>query len=292
MKNFILLGASLAAVAVLSAPSFAQCATSGSTFTTNAGGNGQQGNMFDIAPSVDMTIECVDTYWTTAGESIDYEVWYCPITSMGNETNPAAWTLLGANTVATTGAGATAEQIDISGNGVVFSAGQTYGIYVVSINYPVVAGFMIYTTQFAGPTVYTGDHCDITTNAGVFGLWGGTFQTRDYNGELHTELTGPAGPALALSCAAGSATADLSGFSASGPIAVVYGPASAYVHAGAQCNGVALDLTPMTGPIIVFADANGDAQIIQGVPATACGSGLLVQAVDAGTCVASNSAAL
>ena len=291
MRNLILLCASMAAVAALSAPSFAQCATSGSTFTTNVGGNGQQGNMFDIAPSVDMTIECIDTYWTTAGESIDYEVWYCPITSMGNETNPAAWTLLGANTVATTGGGATAEQIDISGNGVVFSAGQTYGIYVVSINYSSVVGFMIYTTQPLGPTVYTGDHCDITTNAGVFGVFGGTFQTRDYNGELHTETTGPAG-VLALTCAAGFATADLSGFTANGSIGVVFGPAGAYVNPRPHCTGVLLDLTPMLRSIIVIADANGDGQLVQAVGPAVCGSGFLVQAVDGPTCVASNSVAL
>ncbi len=118
-----------------------------------------------------------------------------------------------------------------------------------------------------------------------------TFQNNEYVPIVLIEY-GPVGPGLSLSCGAGLATADMTGFTASAPIALVYGPASAYVHGGAQCNGVVLDLTPTGNPLIVIADANGAAQLVQGVPAAACGGGLLVQAVDVPTCTASNSAAL
>lgn len=117
------------------------------------------------------------------------------------------------------------------------------------------------------------------------------FQNNEYVPVVLIEY-GPVGPGLSLSCAAGVATADMSGFTASAPIALVYGSPAVYVHGGAQCNGVVLDLNPTGSPLIVFSDANGDAQLVQGVPAAACGGGLLVQAVDVPSCVASNSAAL
>ena len=54
------------------------------------GGNSFAGNMFDIAPSVDMTIECVDVNWSVA-ESIDVAVWWCPGTVVGNWRWRFAW---------------------------------------------------------------------------------------------------------------------------------------------------------------------------------------------------------
>ena len=290
MKNLILLGASMAAVAALSAPSFAQCGT-GITLTTFNGGNGQAGNMFDvIVGAADMTIDCMDLHHGTIGQLLDVDIWYVATTCVGNETNPAAWTLLSSQTGIVSAGGLQQTRIDISGNGVTFTAGQSYGIYVNLVNYGAVTSLR-YTNSVGTGVLYPGDDCDVQGQFGVSLNWGATYFPRNWNGILFTS-TGPAGPGLALACAAGVATADLSGFSANGPIAVVYGSPSAYVHGGVQCNGVTLDLTPTTAPIIVLADANGDAQIIQGVPTSACGSGLLVQAVDGATCVASNSAAL
>ena len=52
-----------------------------------------------------------------------------------------------------------------------------------------------------------------------------------------------------------------------------------------------LDLTPAGAPMIIIADGAGAASLTVN-NASACGSGLLVQAVDAATCVASNSSAL
>ena len=295
MKTIIILGlASVAAFALPSEAAAQGCATSGSTFTTLAGGNGQQGNMFDMTPSVDMTLECVDIQWSNTTDLLDMEIWYTTGTSFGNETNPAVWTLLGSvSQVPADPAGGTT-QLDISGNGVTFAAGQTYGIYVYNVNYPSIAGFLIYTTQGAGPTLYTGDHCDVLTNAGVFGFFGGTFQTRDFNGELHTELTGPAGPSIAVSAGApgGSMTFDFAGYTASSPIAVLYGPAGSFTAPGGPCAGTTVDLLPIniSNPIILFADANGDAVLTQNVPGG--GAGLSVQAADVATCAPSNAIVL
>ena len=107
---------------------------------------------------------------------------------------------------------------------------------------------------------------------------------------------GPVGPSLAASAGApgGSMTFDFAGFTPSGTIGVVYGPAGAFVAPGGPCAGLAIELLPInaSSPILVGADANGDAQLIQNVPAA--GAGLSVQAADIipGACVASNSIVL
>lgn len=109
---------------------------------------------------------------------------------------------------------------------------------------------------------------------------------------MKIETTGPLGPALALSCGGGTATADISNCTPGGPIAVVYGPAGAYVHGGAQCNGLTIDLIPAAQPLVLSADGSGAASLTRPVGPGACGSGVLVQAADIVTCVATNSEAL
>lgn len=103
------------------------------------------------------------------------------------------------------------------------------------------------------------------------------------------------GPSLAQSGAAGGVmTFDFAGFGAGETIAVVYGSGTAWA-AVAPCGPVSLDLTPMNFPpvsslIMLNADANGAAQLVQNVPAA--GAGLLVQGVGVGTCGVSNSVTL
>ena len=293
MKNLLIFGASVAAAAALSAPTFAQCGT-GTTTTTFAGGNAFAGNMFDInVGASDMTIECFDMHHNTAGNLLDIDLWYCPTTCVGNDQNPAAWTLISSVTGIVSAGPGVPTNVDISGNGVVFSAGTSYGIYMDLVNYSS-AGSIAYTNGVGGVgALYPGDDCDIKAEygKGTPSFTGSTFFPREWNGTLYT-AAGSAGPNLSLTCAAGVVTADMAGFTAGSAIAIVYGPPAAYVHGGNQCNGIALDLTPTGAPLIVGADAAGAAQYVRNVPAAACGGGLLVQAVDAATCTASNSAGL
>ena len=269
----------------LSLPATAQNCGTGQTTTTFVANNANYGVMFDIAPNVDMTIECLDLNMWAAGGVLDVEVWYVPVGCAGNETNSAAWThvatapgIIGANPGIPT-------PVDISGNGQVFAGGQTYGIYIQNAQ-SVTLG---YTN--GGPTVYTGDHCDITTHHGSGYNWGGG-TWREFNGTLYTEPVGPAGPALAASGTAGFVmTFDFTGFGAGETIAIVYGPSIPWAT-NAPCGAVSLALTPMNFPptsslIMIGADANGAAQLVQNVPAG--GAGLLVQGVGVGTCGVSNS---
>ena len=292
MKTILALGLSAAAALVLPADLQAQCATSGSTLTTYAGGNGQQGAMFDIDPTVPMTIECLDIQWNNTTDLLDFEIWYTTGTSFGNETNPAVWTLLGSVSQVPADPGGLPTQLDISGNGVLFQPGQTYGIYVYNVNYPSIAGFLVYSNG-AAPTLYTGTHCDITTNAGVFGFFGGIFQTREFNGELRTEAAASV-PTLQISQGLPGGLMDFQmfGFTASGQAALVYGPASVFVVPGGPCAALSLDLQPInaSNPILVPMDGFGSALYTQYVPPQ--GSGISLQAVDVATCVASGAIVL
>jgi hypothetical protein len=105
------------------------------------------------------------------------------------------------------------------------------------------------------------------------------------------DACGPAGPQLAATGFAGQVmTFDFSNFEANTQIAVVYGPAGS-LTGNAPCGSVTVDLTPLNFPpptalIFANADANGDAQIVQGVPLA--GAGLRVQGVDLTSCNVSN----
>lgn len=264
---------------------------SGSTTTLWQGATGQAGNMWDIIVSTDMTIECLDFNLAGTGP-VDLEIWYCATTCVGNEINPTVWTQLASVTGIIPAGLGLPTPVDISGNGVTFSAGQSYGIYAFVQNYTGFATGIMWYTNSGASNLYLGDHCDVQTQFGSQMNWLGIYSPREWNGTLYTEVAGPAGPALAQSGTCGGVmTFDFSGFTPGGPVAIVYGPAIPYVHAGPQCAGVALDLTPAAGPIVTTADGNGDAQLVQAVPAGACGA-LLVQAADVATCIATNSIAL
>lgn len=131
------------------------------------------------------------------------------------------------------------------------------------------------------------------TGCGV-GSWGG-FNAGNAGSVDLWELNGgcsPSGPVLTLTCGGGSATAAMANLTGGGVVAVVYGPAGAYVHGGATCNGTMLDLIPANSPLLLSADAAGNASVTRPVGGAACGSGILVQGVDVSTCVPTNSAAL
>ena len=101
----------------------------------------------------------------------------------------------------------------------------------------------------------------------------------------------PSNPVLTTTCSPSpfgtTADADIFGCTPNGPVAIAWGPTGTYLHGGSICNGVALDISPVS-KIVVFADSTGYVFASQIVPSTICGSGIGVQAVDGGTCAASN----
>jgi hypothetical protein len=264
--------------------------------TTNAqpynSNNAFAGNMFDIAPTVDMTIECVDVNWS-AVESIDVAIWWCPNTVVGNDVNQlGTWVQFATGTAMAAGLNLpTNVNLTPSAGNPVFLAGQTYGIYVQVTNYATTAGSLRYTNQ-TGPVTFTGTHCSLTTYYGkADGLTAGTFTYRGWNGTLYTEVAGPTGPALAASGTCPGATSlSVSNCTPNSNVAILYGAAGAFVKPGNPCAGLALAISNPSLGAMLGTNGSGAAVLNFNAPAAACGK--TVQGVDVATCTATNAVVL
>ena len=147
--------------------------SNGSLVTAYAGGNGCDGAMFDIVPSVNMRVDSFAcNIGSTASETV--RVFYRMGTYSGNETNNAAWTLLGTTTV--TGAGAGNPTL-IPLGGIQMTAGQTYGIYMM-----LMSANMDYTN---GSLSYTNNEVTINTGAGLCAPFASVNAGRMWNGEVY-----------------------------------------------------------------------------------------------------------
>lgn len=152
---------------------------SDSLSTTFAGGNGQSGNMFDVTNNlaVPIILDSIDQHiGSTGAETV--EIWYVTGggTYVGNETNAAAWTLLGTANVTAAGVG---NPTHVPVGGLVIPPGQTYGLYVT-----VQTTNIDYTTLTAN-TSYTNGQITIDVGIGNSYQFGGTFSPRGWNGRLY-----------------------------------------------------------------------------------------------------------
>ena len=148
--------------------------------------NGSGGNMFDMEPQLDLTIECLDVHVSSSvGSSVSVNLWYKTGSCVGFDMNQGAWTLLGTGTGTSAGMNQ-ATNIDFSGNGVIFESDQPYGIFV-----DITSGSARYTD--GGPTTFSNNDLSLTTYYGKSG-WGNTYTFREWNGTLYYQ---PAGPSLA-----------------------------------------------------------------------------------------------
>ncbi len=161
----------------------------GALTTLFAMNNAFAGNTFDILPAHDLSLTDLDINWTVAGEQVDVDVYYKNGTCVGFENVPTAWTLLASSS----GVGAGTDlptAVDLSGNGILFSAGTTYGIYVDVSNHGSLTGDLGYTN--GGPSVYSNAALAITTNTGQSSpAFSGSFFPRQWNGTFYYELVNP-----------------------------------------------------------------------------------------------------
>jgi hypothetical protein len=96
------------------------------------------------------------------------------------------------------------------------------------------------------------------------------------------------GPSMTVSgTCPGTMTLSGSGMTASGAVAIVYGPAGSFTVPGGSCAGLVLDIAAPTLGAVVTADAAGDVSISPSIPGAACGS--TVQMIDLTACAATNS---
>lgn len=102
---------------------------------------------------------------------------------------------------------------------------------------------------------------------------------------------GASGPVLSKqgSCP-GAMTLRITGATPNGAVPVLYGPAGSYTRTGNPCNGLVLGISNPTLATILSANGSGVAQLSFNAPAGACGR--TVQAVDVGTCTATNTITL
>jgi hypothetical protein len=146
------------------------------TTTTFAGGNGSDGNMFDITAVSDVTIN--GFYGNLSGTGY-MKIYYRNGTYMGNEATPGAWTLIDSAMVtgATTG-GPTLIPIPVN---IPIVNGQTVAFYITGTGNVAVD----YTDGTVEGAVYTNDGLIIMEEGkGLQYPFGSTFAPRIWNGSI------------------------------------------------------------------------------------------------------------
>lgn len=158
---------------------------SNTILTPTLGGNGSTGNMFDVVPNSNITLNAVDMSISTIG-TVSVEVWYRPGTFVGFESANTGWISLITTTVNSPGTGTL---VNVSGFSVNLNAGQTYGLYVTTNG-----GGVNYTNGTAvGNTLASNG--DITVKQGKGGgYFGVTIATRNWNGRLYYIAQGCSSP--------------------------------------------------------------------------------------------------
>ncbi len=142
--------------------------------TTFAGGNCQDGNMFDVKALNSITITGFALNLEFTGT---VEVYYKVGTWVGFDTNASAWTKLGSQYVTGAGLGV---PTTLSVGGLTIPAGQTYGLYITATSHSSCS--MQYTN---GTTDYQNTDLIIYHGAGKSYPFGATFTPRIWNGTIY-----------------------------------------------------------------------------------------------------------
>jgi hypothetical protein len=158
--------------------------------TTFAGGNGFDGNMFDITALNQVTIDSFAANFNAGSGTA--EIWYRPGTHVGFTGSNAGWTLAGTAPYTSTGNGAPGTLINVYVN-VTIPAGQTYAFYVHG------SGGITYTNGTGVGNLYIQD-----ANIQVFEGFGGAYfnltnSPRVFNGRImySAGCESPRAPAVA-----------------------------------------------------------------------------------------------
>ena len=161
------------------------CHTLTTTFlgTTFANNNGAAGNMFDVTNigTSAITINSFDiNLETSSGTNHTVGAWYVTGggTYVGNETNSAAWTLMGDVPVVSAGLG---NPSPMPAGGLTIQPGEVYGIYIFQTD----GGSNIEYTN--GTNVYSDANMQINTGIGRnLPIWTGAINNpRTWNGNIH-----------------------------------------------------------------------------------------------------------
>ncbi|HFA50381.1 MAG TPA: matrixin family metalloprotease, partial [Bacteroidetes bacterium] len=162
--------------------------------TTFAGGNGSDGNMFDITNNGagDLTILSFEVNLDAGSHPLEIYYTTAASTYVGNETTAGVWTLLGSQTVTSAGPNA---MTSVNISGLVLTPGQSKGLYVTSTD-----GSINYTN---GTSTWNDGTLLIDLNPGIglgypFGNGGSIFSPRQWNGTICYGTAAPAPTDLAI----------------------------------------------------------------------------------------------
>ena len=148
--------------------------------TTFAGGNGQDGNMFDVTAQVDLTITRFDGHFETGPGTC--RIYTKQGSYVGFAKNPSAWTQLGATQITGMGAGVpTILPIAVNQS---IKAGETWSFYIT--NNGGTKPNIIYTDG-TGVT-YGNSHMTIPEGIGKQYPFGMTYSPRTWNGIIYYTL--------------------------------------------------------------------------------------------------------
>lgn len=152
--------------------------------TTYAGGNGQDGAMFDINTLQDITIN--DFSINANAGTGDFEVYYKTGSYVGNQGNAGAWTLVGTATNITSAGPGNPTPLGLN-LGLSLTAGQTYSFYITS------TGLGIdYTNGTTAGNVFTSNaDMEILEGIGLDYPFGTTYDPRVWNGTIDYDVGSP-----------------------------------------------------------------------------------------------------
>lgn len=159
------------------------CMATNSFGTPYNSNNGQDGIMFDVIATKNITVTCFEGNFEAGTWNI--EIWAKAGTCVGFENTPAAWTLLGTQGVSGNGVDVpTYIPITVNYN---IPTGQTAAFYITETTN---AGATAYTDGFAAPgTVFLyDDNLSVTEGYGKAYPFGDSYEPRQFNGTIYYNL--------------------------------------------------------------------------------------------------------
>jgi hypothetical protein len=159
--------------------------------TTFVGGNQFTGNMFDLTVGSN-AIDVTDAFINLSAGTATIDIYIKLGSYTTAETNAAAWTLVSATSVTSTGSGL---GTDIDASSFLLSADTTYGVYVTVDTNNNAAPYIQYN-NIAGDTTVTGTDLSLTAGIGEGGKFGSlaVIDNREWNGTLDYTQVGNVAP--------------------------------------------------------------------------------------------------
>lgn len=177
-------------VAVLGIVGWIGSVNAGFITTTFAGGNANEGVMFDLEVlGPDILVTGADFNFEDLG-STTINVYTRLGSYVGFEGSSAGWTLVSSTFLASTNAEGTPTAVDFVD--FLLSSNTVYGLYFVSTNFDV---DLSYTN---GANTFSNSDVELTLGAGINNLFSGTFSPRTWNGTLNYDVTSVSAPASLL----------------------------------------------------------------------------------------------